>query len=427
MKCLHVTLNHTHVLFPNLFILFASFVVSSAVEDLEHKVDQNTVLLIAEGQLETKPVTLNGIWEFYPNQLITTREIPLSSNRTLVEVPSWWKEEEGKASIQFGTYRMRVVIPFADRNVPLALKMPDVYCSYALFVNGKKLGQNGTVGSSKNESRPQWKPETYFVEQANDTLEIVIQLSNFYHHRTGINSPLLLGSADQLSSSKNRTEVSNAFLLVGLACLGFMSIVFYHKSRSISFVLYSLLCLSWIIRAAFSNHYQIVQWFQDINWYLVVRTEYISLYLSTLFGSLLVGSLFPREVSKVFRAIYIVASIGFTLFTLLVSPLLFTAYVQLYLGLSSALLLSILVIVTRAYSVSREGATLVLIAAFFGVAMFGYVIMAYQGVFPMSELFFNTGFLLQFILTLIAIDKRVRKNDTGHDYDMMTFEGATRK
>lgn len=192
-------------------------------------------------------------------------------------------------------------------------------------------------------------------------------------------------------------------------------------------MLYSLLCLSWIIRAAFSNHYQIVQWFQDINWYLVVRTEYISLYLSTLFGSLLVGSLFPREVSKVFRAIYIVASIGFTLFTLLVSPLLFTAYVQLYLGLSSALLLSILVIVTRAYSVSREGATLVLIAAFFGVAMFGYVIMAYQGVFPMSELFFNTGFLLQFILTLIAIDKRVRKNDTGHDYDMMTFEGATRK
>lgn len=415
------------MLFPNLFILFASFLVSPGEESFLQKADQNAVLLLTEGQLKTEPASLNGIWEFYPNQLITTQEISASPNQTFVEVPSWWKDEEGKPSIQFGTYRMRVVIPSSDRDVPLALKMPDVYCSYALFVNGKKLGQNGTVGTSKNDSKPQWKPETYLVEQTRDTLEIIVQLSNFYHHRTGINSPLLLGSASQLNGSKSRTEFSNTFLLVGLACLGFVGVIFYIRKKSLSFVLYSLLCLSWIMRAAFSNHYQAVQWFQDINWYLVVRTEYISLYLSTLFGSLLVGSLFPREVSKVFRVIYIVASIGFTLFTLLVSPLIFTAYVQLYLGFSSALLLSILVIVTRAYSVSREGATLVLVAAFLAVIMFGYVIMAYQGVFPMNELFFNTGFLLQFILTLIAIDRRVRKNDTGHDYDMMTFEGATRK
>lgn len=415
------------MLFPNIPIIIASLLLTVKDEAPRQANAQEALFIVPQGQLAKQPVALKGIWEFYPNELMEVNTLPDKSNQTFVIVPSWWAEEEGKPSVQFGTYRLKVLMSSSDRQNSLALKMPDIYCAYELWLNGELVGHNGIVGNSKETSKPQWRPKTYFFEQKKDTLEILVKLSNFYHHRTGINTPLMLGTAEQLKQDENRTEVSSIILLSGLTVLGLIGIVLYFMRGSIPYMLYSLLCFSWIIRAAFSNHYQVVQWFQDINWHFLVRTEYISLYLSTLFGSLLVGSLFPKEVSKIFRMIYIIACIGFTVFTLVFSPLLFTAYIQLYLGLSSILLLSICVIVARAYSESREGVTLLLAAAFLAVAMFGYVILAYQGVFSLNEMFFNIGFLLMFILTLMAVSERIQKMGSDSDYGKMTFDGTITK
>jgi hypothetical protein len=390
----------------------------------EATVAREASINVPQGQLAKEPVVLKGLWEFYPNEIINTKERPDKSNQTLIIVPSWWSEEEGKAQIQYGSYRLKVIMSSDDRAQPLALRVPDVYCAYELWVNGELIGRNGTVGSSKESSKPQWKPTTYYFESSKDTLEIVITLSSFYHYRTGINTPLILGTAEQLKKSTNRTELSNIILLSGLLILALLGVALYIKRSSSQYLLYSLLCFSWIIRAAFSNHYQIVQWFENINWHFLVRTEYISLYLSTLFGSLLVGSLFPKEVSKVFRMIYIIACVSFTAFTLVASPLLFTAYIQLYLGLSTILLISILVIVAKAYSESREGVSILLAASFLAVAMFGYVIMAYQGLFAFNDMFFNVGFLLMFILTLLAVNERIEKIGSDRDYGKMTFDGV---
>lgn len=412
------------MLFPSMPIIIASLFSSFADEAQGLTSSQEAVFVVPQGQLDKQPIALKGIWEFYPNELVEPGQQPKKSNQTFKVVPSWWAEEEGKPSEQYGTYRLKVLMASSDRLKPLAIKMPDVYCAYELILNGKLVGHNGTVGNSKETSRPQWRPETYFFNQEKDTLDIVIRLSNFYHHRTGINNPLLLGTADQLKQGKSKTVISNIILLSGLALLSLLGLLYYFLKNATPYLLYALLCLAWITRAAFSNHYQITQWFEDINWYFAVRTEYISMYLSTLFGSLLVGSLFPKEVSKVFRMIYIVACVGFTIFTLVFSPVLFTTYVQLYLGLSTLLLISILVIVARAYSESREGVTLLLAAAVLAVAMFGYVIMAYQGLFTLNEMFFNIGFLLMFALVFLAVSERIKKMGSDRDFGKMTFDGV---
>ncbi len=422
-----IRLNPTHVFSPSILIIIASVLLSVKDEAPRETSTQEALFIVPQGQLAKQPIDLKGIWEFYPNELIESNGFLDKSNQTFVIVPSWWAEEEGKSSVQYGTYRLKVLMASADQQQSLALEMPDVYCAYELWLNGELVGQNGIVGRTKETSKPQWKPETYFFKQNKDTLEIVVKLSNFYHYRTGINNPLVLGSAEHLKKDGQRTEISNFILLAGLTILGLIGIVLYFMRSSIQYVLYSLLCFSWVVRAAFSNHYQIVQWFEDINWHFLVRTEYISLYLSTLFGSLLVGSLFPKEVSKVFRIIYIIACFSFTVFTLGFSPMLFTTYIQLYLGLSSILLLSIIVIVARAYSESREGVTLILAAAAMAVAMFGYVIMAYQGLFSLNDMFFNIGFLLMFILTLMAVSERIQKMGSDRDYGKMTFDGTMTK
>lgn len=409
-----------------LFILMAVIATSSDPQDLGKDLSRNgTIVLSDEGQ-QNGLYALNGFWEFYPNEHISSSEIKSRTTRSFIEVPSWWTVENGVAEIQSATYRLQVILPKRDRSSSLALTMPDVYCSYTLWMNGTKLGQNGVVGKTKKESKPQWKPETYTFNSERDTLEIILHLSNFYHHRTGISKPILLGQADTLIQRKRRIETSNTILLFGLTILVAAAGIIYVRLKSVALLFYILLCVSWILRSAFSNHYQIAQWFPEINWYLLVRTEYISLYLSTLFGSLLVGSLFPRDVNRIFRMFFLITCICFTIFTLIAPPSVFTTFVQLYLGLSSILLTYILVIIIKAYTESREGAGFLLITALLAVGIFGYVILSYQGVFELDELIFNVGFLTQFIITLITVIRRIYKMKAGNDYDFMTFDEATK-
>ena len=409
-----------------LFFIIAAMATSSNPQNLEKDFSQDGVLILNNGQLSEQPAALNGHWEFYPNEILGSSEMNSKPTKSFIEVPFWWTEEVDIPNIQLATYRLKVIHPNTHTS-SLAISMPDVYCSYDLWVNGRKLGQNGIVAQTKEEARPQWKPETYIFTAEPDTLEIILHLSNFHHHRTGISEPILLGQADQLIQRKNKIEISNSFLLLGLGILSIAAGMYYFRLKNKSLLLYVLLCLSWMIRCAFSNHYQIVQWFPDINWYLCVRTEYISIYLTTLFGSLLVGSLFPREVNSAFRLFFIITCVCFTLFTLVAPPLIFTAYVQLYLGLSTILLVSILVIITKAYMESREGAGFIMVTAFLGVGVFGYVILSYQGLFKLNELVFNIGFLIQFIITLIAVIRRIHKMKTAQDYDMMTFDEAIKR
>ena len=408
-----------------LFIIFSIGITLPSLSAVEND-SLHTEITIAENQLKLRPYALNGYWEFYPNELIGSEEMENHSAKTVTKVPYWWVDESGKRSIQFATYRLKVIVAKAYNRTALALSVPEVYCSYDIWVNGKKLGQNGSVAQTKAATKPQWKPSTYSFATKGDTIEIILHLSNFYHHRTGIGQPILLGFADQLIGHKNNIETANILLLVGISCLVLVGIIYYVRLKKTAFLFYVLLCLSWMFRSTFSNHYQIVQWFPDINWYLCTRVEYISIYLSTLFGSLLVGTLFPRDVNKTFRRFFIIACLGFTAFTLIAPPILFTSFVQLYLGLSSILLLSILVIVIKAYVQSRHGAGLLLLTAFFAVSSFGYVILAYQGLIELNELIFNMVFLIQFILTLATVIRRVNKMDTTKDYDLITFDDMTR-
>lgn len=415
------------MLYRFLFLLIAVIAASSDCESQEIDSVQHCVIILTDDQLTTSYYALNGNWEFYPNELIGSKEMVNHLPKSLIKVPSYWTNKSDSQSIQSGTYRIKVKLLDGQKQSALAISMPEVYCSYDLWVNGSKLGQNGIVAKTKSGSKPQWKPETYVFKSESDTLEIIIHLSNFYHHRAGINKPILLGHADLLIQRKNRIETSSAALLIGIGCLALAGGIFFFQLKNISLLFYVLLCLAWILRSAFSNHYQIVQWFPDINWYFCVRMEYISVYLATLFGSLLVGSLFPRDVNKVFRMFFIIASTCFTLFTIIASPVLFTEFVQLYVSLSFILLVSIIVIIIRAYSESREGAGFLLITALLAVGIFGYVILAYQGLFELDELVFNIGFLIQFMLTLVTVYIRIHKMKTTLDYDVMTFDQAIKR
>jgi hypothetical protein len=373
--------------------------------------------------LHESSVALDGFWQFFPRQILRPESNISKDISSTIKIPSWWTASETNPPLQYASYRLRVLLP-KDHPVQLALKIPAVYTSYELFVDGTLVGGNGNVGTTKEESKPQWKPGAFTFAPKRDTLEIVITLSNFHHYRSGINESIYLGDADSLISQQSNTQVSGTILFVALWIFAIVSLVinFFPGKRNAAHIYYAFLCIAWSLRTIFSNYYLAVQWFPDVSWELCVRFEYITLYLTTLFGSLLIGALFPRDVNKIFRMVYIVTCSLFTLLTLLTAPVVFTQFVQLYIALSGALLASILVIVTKAYIESRHGLGFLIVCLFFAVVMFAYVILAFQGLFELNMMIFHGGFLMLFLLGGIATASRVIKMNTTQDYDVLTID-----
>jgi len=376
------------------------------------------------GSLQKKSIALDGFWKFYPNQLLTTQDFKKDSSPAYTKIPSWWHADEKIPPVEFGTYRIVVILSKEDAQRQLALKMPDVYSSYSLWINGEHKGDNGTVGPTKETSSPQWKPTTYAFTSKSDTLEIIIQFANFYHSRSGINTSIYLGDSELLIHQEKQTKTWGTILFSALWIFALASLCYFliKKGQDKALIYYASLCVAWAFRSVFSNYYLSVQWFPDINWSLCVKIEYITLYLSTLFGSLLLGRLFPREVNKVFRYGYIACCLLFTIFTLVTPPSIFTQFVQLYLALSAILLFSMLVIVTKAYIENRQGINNLVICIFFAVIMFAYVILAYEGLFELNAIVFNTGFFILFLFTGIATIIRLNKMAKHLDYDILTLD-----
>jgi hypothetical protein len=369
-------------------------------------------------------VSLDGFWQFYPNQLLRTNDSKAKDSSSSIRVPSWWSAEDTNPSLNYASYRLTILLSKEDQTRGLAIKMPPVYSSYTIYVDGVLLGGNGKPGTTAASTQPQWKPQTYSFIPKSEKLEIIIHIANFHHHRTGINESIYLGDGGKLSWQKQQTEISGTVLFIILWVFAFVSlgIRFFTARKDPAFLYYACLCIAWSFRSVFSNYYLAVQWFPDMNWSLCAKVEYVTLCLSVLFGSLLIDRLFPRDVHKLFRTIYGGVCLLFILFTLVTPPLVFSTFVQLYVALSALLLGSILVIITKAYIESRHGLSILIVSMFLAVVMFGYVILAYQGLFELNILIFNGGFVMLFLLSGFAVSRRLNKMATTYDYDLMTIE-----
>jgi hypothetical protein len=280
------------------FFMFVHGTLGANAVSLQDSISYGIISINNQAFIE-RPIELSCFWEFYPDELLTSKQMDRSEKLHFMKMPHWWKEENGKPIIEFASYRLKV-ITHCDEKTDWAIAMPTAYCSYELWIDGVPIGNNGIVAKSQKFSRPQWKPDTYSFKCASDTMEILIRASSFYHYRKGISDPIFLGTAQQLFKSKNDIEIADLVLLVTLVLLFLIGLYHYYLKMEKPYLFYSLLCISWMLRAAFSNHYPAVQWFPQINWFFVVRAEYTGIYLATLFGALLLGSLYPRDVNKPF-------------------------------------------------------------------------------------------------------------------------------
>src|SRR5688572_25783326 len=165
-----------------------------------------------------------------------------------------------------------------------------------------------------------------------DSLSIVLQISNFYHSKGGAKEPIYLGKADMVQRHHSVSVNSSLAESIILTILGLSFFVIYYvreEKKKITFY-FSLFCINWAIRAIFSNTYAFTSFFPDFNWGVMIRIEYMTLFLMMIWAILFLARLFPNESSKTIKYILVGVNCVFIAVTVISSPAFFTQWLNIY-------------------------------------------------------------------------------------------------
>jgi len=361
--------------------------------------------------LQQGEVKLSGRWNFYWQSLRMPSQLDEQPTDRFSFPGVWNNASSDRAELNgqgFATYEAQVIL---DPHLEMvSFELPDFYCSYALWVDGKLVAGNGEVGTGRNESVPQWLPKTTVV-MASDTMQLVLHVSNFHHMRGGSNDHIYIGLPDQLYQKRESAVITNIILFAGLLLIGFFFVIlflFFRKERAALY--FAAICVTWAVRAVFTNLYLFINWFPEMDWELAVKIEYLTLYLTMAWSVLFVGKLFPEDLNPILKYALLIVNIVFVLFTIATPAFTFTNLLAAYLVVAWIILACIAFVVIRAIVYERPGAWFSVFSIVLGVVMFSYDMLTYQGIWNFSPLLFNIGYLSIFFLNATAFAHQLSRS-----------------
>lgn len=262
--------------------------------------------LVKEGILDLrenwnleKRLSLEGEWEFYWNVLyseLTNKSLPQFEN-----VPDTWTvykyKEATYPSFGYATYRMNLYLKKPMDS--MAVKMLEASTSYNLYINGKKVLSSGIVGKTKETSIPLYRPGVSAPLTLNESNEIVIEVSNFYHSKSGVWAKVFIGKHDDLVSVREKTIWLDIFICGGV-CIAF----FYHFSLFallrgvLSHLFFSFIGVVAFIRIALTGERFLYSILPGFDFNLGYILELLSVYVGGMVLALFIRSVFPNEFSK---------------------------------------------------------------------------------------------------------------------------------
>lgn len=262
-------------------------------------VAQHGLLDLRNENLFDNALSLNGEWGFYWRQLLPPDSIS-TPPPAYVPYPVLWKDltVNGRRipTEGYATYTLTVLLP--HKRPRIGLEIPDVYCSFRLYVNGILQAQDGVPATSREKATPLWATRNVALPPGEpDTLRFVVQIANFWHARGGPYKEILIGDKDVLFLKKNR-DIADDFLMAGCMFMGglFFLGLFVFSSHDKTILYFSLFCLVFSYRFVGTQHYALHLLFSNLNWFVTIRVEYLSLSLAMTFFCAYTRKLYPDDI-----------------------------------------------------------------------------------------------------------------------------------
>lgn len=282
------------LLYIILSIVYISNIHAQSPQIIKGEIDLSSVNF-----KENITIALEGEWEFYWNKLYTPQDIPqlqFDSIRYLT-FPSIWNDYEDLQAEGVATYRLKVTIDSTQQL--LGIKIPKTFCCHNLWINDKLISVDGVVADNKEDAVPKSIPYSKAIKVDTSTFYITFQTANYFHYKGGIESPIEIGNADNIlqdhQNSLNYTLIlSGCLVMGGLFFLG----LFLFGRRDYAMLYFALLCLVLSLREVNTNLYFIYYLFEDLNWHVLRKLEYMTIYIPIIVFSEFVRILYPDEVKR---------------------------------------------------------------------------------------------------------------------------------
>lgn len=311
-----------------IYIFISMFILPSPGQA---KIGEGILDLRENGFRKEPVIKLNGDWEFYwqkhlrPNDFNT--DDPVRPD-IYAAVPSYWTDYKnqlaGITPSGYATYRLRILLPEYFRS-NLTFKIPVFDSSYRLYIDGKYMGSNGVPGLKSSETKPGYNPQVIQYMPQNDTLEIILNVSNYHHRRGGFWLPMTVGTTEEMTLRIKREDaVSSSALGMLLAFSGFFFLFYLIFRQDRTMLYFSLTTLGIMVRSLFTGSYQILSFF-DIPWLWLVRIEYSSTYLAFIFGLLYFYRIYPDNFMRYVNAI-LLSLFGILTIVVLTTPVTFFSF-----------------------------------------------------------------------------------------------------
>lgn len=404
----HLLIHPQYLKLISFFVLF----FSAHVQVLFGQQSKESNIIHLENTIikEKSTIQLDAQWEFYWNKLIKPGDFATTKPSGIVTLKNWTEYSVAHTanlpSFGFATYRLKIGIPKVRPH--LSLHFPAAYSASKIWINGRFFSEMGKVGTTKSATLHRRFSQIIPLNTDETHFEIVIQVANFYHSKGGIDKPLVLGTSHHLHDLKAKRIMAD---MIFIGCLGFIGIFFllfyvwyWNKDKAVLY--FSILCISLSYMALSDRYAPFTVVFDSINFTLLTKLEYFSLFLAGTFGSLFFNNIFTKFIYKAYSKIILFSFFVLVLLVILLNPPHFTKLVIPFLSLMIINLVYVTYVIVKAIIAKRLESILLLISMVLGSVIFIAHIYLFLGENGNGIIYVNFGYVLVFLLLSMLLMKR---------------------
>lgn len=247
----------------------------------------------------------NKEWHFYWQKFASYEQIKedLIYPTASVNLPNYWTEinsEDNNITGQgYGTYHKQIILP-ENNSKPFGIRLQGIDVAYKFFINEQLIKEVGTIATNPKNEIPDYQSTIIQFTPPSDTIDLIIQVSNFHHRRGGIWKKIEIGDYETLFLKAEKDEFYDYISLSIMLAFGiFFSIFHLFNRQEKALPLFGLTFIAIFITGITINFYPI-SIISNIAWSNIVRLEYIGHFSTLAFLNWAFYNILPLKLHRQF-------------------------------------------------------------------------------------------------------------------------------
>lgn len=244
---------------------------------------------------------LDGTWDWIPNRFLPPREPWDSAQALSVPVPSKWNDYkvEGKPYGSFGYGTYRIILRSQDLASAWAMKITSLGSAFELYANDQLLAKAGRLSDRPEGSQAAYAPQVVTLPASSGEWEVRLLVSNWEHRDGGLFYSLFFGRLNDLLSFRQNLLFLDIFIFASLLIMAiYNASLYFFLKRDKGPIYFSLICLLFAFRTILYGEYLILAFIPQLDWQLLQKLGYSTLYLAPMLFYLFLGELINRTSGR---------------------------------------------------------------------------------------------------------------------------------